>query len=83
MLSADDHWTSAIAGRVEMMLFVKGFAIVCQALLAMLPQLWPVTWVMVPILLARWCVSVLPTHKLGTRLLFVPTMHALCSLCIT
>ena len=56
-----DRWFLAVkalcssTGRVQTMLAVKGTAVVCQSLLALLPHLWPVSWVMVPILLTRWC----------------------------
>ena len=55
VMTACDVQRSLTAGRVETMLSVKGFAIICQGIMASLPQLWPVTWVMAPLLLARWC----------------------------
>jgi hypothetical protein len=35
------------------MLLARGIGIFCQGLLAFAPKLWPVTWVMVPVILSR------------------------------
>jgi len=40
-------------GRVQTMLLARGIGASCQIIMAMAPQLWPVTWVMVPVLLFR------------------------------
>ena len=36
------------------MLVARGIGVSCQTLLALAPQLWPVPWVMVPVLLCRF-----------------------------
>ena len=41
------------SGRVQAMLVARGIGVVCQSMMALEPKLWPVTWIMVPILLLR------------------------------
>ncbi len=42
-----------IVGRVQTILLAQGIGVLCQIMMALLPQLWPVTWVMVPVLLIK------------------------------
>ena len=35
------------------MLVARGIGVLCQIIMALAPQLWPVSWVMVPVLLFR------------------------------
>ena len=35
------------------MLVARGIGVACQSTMALAPGLWPVTWVMVPVLLLR------------------------------
>ena len=46
------HWRRN-AGRVQTILLARGIGVVCQGLMAFDPQLWPITWVMIPVLLCR------------------------------
>jgi hypothetical protein len=41
------------AGRVQTILLARGIGVVCQGLMALKPELWPVAWIMVPIILFR------------------------------